>query len=323
MAPMYCQGPHCPHPFGADRQAVEIVLFFLTAFSASPAAPSGACYASSMTRRPFARPLLVHARRGREPARSSSAIEVFHSDLVEIVLVRSGGQLVRLDGVTSTCRQGDYGLAHAGTVFSSWTEGTSLAYSLVVLSRDALGALADEIGDAAPSLRSMVRPAPRRLAAAVDLLEREMSEPEDEPGRELAIDAAATLVGVALVRDQILARERSSGGELASRLARVEERLRANLLDTPTLDELATLAGLGRYQLLRAFRRRYGVPPGRYQQRLRAERARELLTRRAASASAVAADVGYGSPARLCEAMRRFFGLTPTQIARGERQGSV
>lgn len=97
------------------------------------------------------------------------------------------------------------------------------------------------------------------------------------------------------------------------RLVLVDERLRENL-DTPvTLDELAALAGLSKFHLLRAFRRRYGETPSQRLTGYRMAEARRLLSCTRDPITTVAFACGYGNSAHFATAFRRAFGSTPTQ----------
>ena len=67
--------------------------------------------------------------------------------------------------------------------------------------------------------------------------------------------------------------------QVDSELAQVRERIADDLLAPPSLAELAAMAGLGKYQLLRRFAAAYGMPPHAWLLQQRAERARHLHPR--------------------------------------------
>jgi AraC-like DNA-binding protein len=93
-------------------------------------------------------------------------------------------------------------------------------------------------------------------------------------------------------------------------MARVRERLAEGLLETPSLESLAALAGIGKYQLLRRFTKSYGLPPHAWLLQLRAERARGLIGRGAPLAESAAAS-GFADQSHMTRVFTRQFGFTP------------
>jgi AraC family transcriptional regulator of adaptative response/methylated-DNA-[protein]-cysteine methyltransferase len=87
------------------------------------------------------------------------------------------------------------------------------------------------------------------------------------------------------------------------------------------LDDLAAAAGLGKFALLRGFKRVLGVTPGEYARAQRAERFRDTVRKpRGASKSPVTDAVyeaGFGSPSRLYEGVDATLGMSPTAMKLG------
>ena len=81
------------------------------------------------------------------------------------------------------------------------------------------------------------------------------------------------------------------------------------------LAELAAVAGLSRFELVRCFRSGTGLTPHAYQVNLRIGRARELLAAGMAPAQ-VAAQCGFCDQPHLTRAFRRLVGVTPARYAR-------
>lgn len=132
----------------------------------------------------------------------------------------------------------------------------------------------------------------------------------DEPGDGLGQDEAL----VALWR--ALAGPGASREALAPcRLARVREAL-ADAPQRPwSLDTLATMAGLSRFALCRAFRRAYGASPHAYLVDRRLARARlDLVAGIGAAEAAVAA--GFVDQSHFTRALKRRFGMSPGRFAR-------
>lgn len=116
-----------------------------------------------------------------------------------------------------------------------------------------------------------------------------------------ALDAAALLPDV---RDQ-----------QTRPVRRAVEMLRARLVESVTLDELADHAGLDKFHLCRAFRAQIGMPPHAYLTRLRVLRAKQLLAA-GVRPSEVAPRVGLYDQSQLNRHFRRIVGATPGEFAR-------
>ena len=93
-------------------------------------------------------------------------------------------------------------------------------------------------------------------------------------------------------------------------LSRVCERLADALSAAPTLDELAAVAQLGKFQLLRQFRKRFGVTPHDWLVQRRADRARTLI-RKGETLAAAAAATGFADQSHMTRVFVQRFGFTP------------
>ncbi|PRX98505.1 AraC family transcriptional regulator [Allonocardiopsis opalescens] len=92
--------------------------------------------------------------------------------------------------------------------------------------------------------------------------------------------------------------------------------LHAELLDPPSLAELAETVRAEPFALLRAFRAAYGLPPHAYLVQQRVDRARELL-RTGARPAEVAAATGFADQAHLSRHFKRITGMSPGVYRRG------
>lgn len=81
------------------------------------------------------------------------------------------------------------------------------------------------------------------------------------------------------------------------------------------LVDFAREAGVSQFQLLRAFKRRYGLPPHAYELNMRLERARQMLRRGFSAADAAAAN-DFTDQSHFTRHFRRMWGMTPGQYAR-------
>jgi AraC-like DNA-binding protein len=98
--------------------------------------------------------------------------------------------------------------------------------------------------------------------------------------------------------------------EACAGIARVRERLADDLQATPTLAQLAELAGASRFQVLRRFQQVYGLPPHAWLQQQRAERARSLI-RAGVPLAQAAGDSGFADQSHMTRVFVRHFGFTP------------
>jgi AraC-like DNA-binding protein len=77
-----------------------------------------------------------------------------------------------------------------------------------------------------------------------------------------------------------------------------------------SLAELASVAGVSRFQLLRGFKRELGITPHAYLIQRRACLARKLLAN-GLSPSAAAIEAGFADQSHMTRAFVRQFGITP------------
>ena len=100
------------------------------------------------------------------------------------------------------------------------------------------------------------------------------------------------------------------------KMQRVREYLEAHLADAVALEELADLVQMSSFQVLRAFRHQFGLPPHAYLTHLRLLRAKHLLAQQEAIAQ-VAADTGFSDQSHLNRHFKRVFGIPPGLYQRG------
>lgn len=101
----------------------------------------------------------------------------------------------------------------------------------------------------------------------------------------------------------------NSGNEHAA-VARAREYFHANACQNITLDELAKIAFLSPFHLLRVFRREIGITPHAYQTQLRIERAKQLL-RDDFSITQTALATGFFDQAHFSKQFKRYVGISP------------
>ncbi len=106
------------------------------------------------------------------------------------------------------------------------------------------------------------------------------------------------------------------------RIADICEILDKNLVDAPTIPDLARALSWNETQLMRTFRQAVGITVHNYLHRARMERAYEILSSTEMSITQVAMEVGYEYASNFTTAFRRYFKLTPKQI-RSQKPGAI
>ena len=81
------------------------------------------------------------------------------------------------------------------------------------------------------------------------------------------------------------------------------------------LTELASETGLSRFQAMRAFKRRFGLPPAAYQLRVRLGVAQKSL-REGMPPADVAAELGFVDQSHFTRHFKRLVGVTPARYVR-------
>ncbi len=158
------------------------------------------------------------------------------------------------------------------------------------------------------------------LARRISQLHRHCLDP--------AGDALERQSALAILVQRILCRHGALHPKaLATRAGRAIQMVRQVLEDRAdqlvTLEELARLAGMNPYGLVRQFTREYGLPPHAYLVQVRVNRAASLL-REGKPPAQVAAECGFSDQSHLNRHFLRHFGVTPGvyRRARSERRRS-
>ncbi|NOY45619.1 MAG: AraC family transcriptional regulator [Deltaproteobacteria bacterium] len=95
----------------------------------------------------------------------------------------------------------------------------------------------------------------------------------------------------------------------------VKEYIEARFADRIRLAELAEVAGLSPFHLVRTFRREVGLPPHAYLTQVRVERAKKMISA-GISLADVAYAVGFTDQSHLTRSFRKIVGVTPGYFAR-------
>ena len=134
--------------------------------------------------------------------------------------------------------------------------------------------------------------------------------------------AEATPSSERIVREELLLRLVAAIGghapppaSAAPEIARARQKIDDDPSDAISLAELAEIAGLSRFQLLRAFRQASGLTPHAYLVQRRIDLARRLIRTGAVLADAAAA-AGFADQSHMTRIFIRKFGLSPGAYAR-------
>jgi AraC-like DNA-binding protein len=103
-------------------------------------------------------------------------------------------------------------------------------------------------------------------------------------------------------------------------VARARAFLEANAGAPVRLSEVAAVAGVSPFHLIRCFQREVGMPPHAWLTQIRANRAREMLLAGEAP-TAVAYRCGFSDQSHLTRTFRSMFGITPGSYARTRSSG--
>jgi AraC-like DNA-binding protein len=187
-------------------------------------------------------------------------------------------------------------------------------YNAVMLEQNVFFEYAAEHGvdTRAIEWRVLTASASQQLAARFALFLRVL----DADCNPMELQSSLIDVFEAMTHELVVAGERQVADVSTGAVKRMREMLHSSEGAKLDLDTLASAAGMSRFQALRAFKQRYGLPPYAYQICAQLARARTLL-RSGQSASDVALACGFADQSHFGRAFKRAFGLTPGAFARG------
>lgn len=191
--------------------------------------------------------------------------------------------------------------------------GPSRRWRMVYLDPGVMASMAGDAASTALSPRELTRPVLQdaRLCHALKCLLDQL-ERWDAGKRCTSADALAceeSLVRTcALLLDGHASAPRVQG--VAADVRQVRELLADAPLVPPTLTQMAQMAGMSKYQLLRRFEKSYGITPYAWLLQQRAELARGLI-RRGESLALAAASSGFADQSHMTRIFARQFGYSP------------
>ncbi|MBC5768513.1 helix-turn-helix domain-containing protein [Ramlibacter albus] len=226
----------------------------------------------------------------------------WHSDYVLGVLDAGAQRSASGRGIVEA-QPGDLLCANPGEVHDGRPQGGPVRrWRSLYFARDAF---ADVAGGREVAVTRPVISDPQLRAALLRLLQR-LTQRRHGEGTLACDEALVETLAQLVTRHAAVPPPR----EAQACVAAVRDFLADDLLATPSLSQLAAVAGLSRFQVLRRFQRAYGLPPHAWLQQQRAERARSLIRRGATLAQAAAAS-GFADQSHMTRVFVRHFGFTP------------
>ena len=231
-----------------------------------------------------------------------------------IGIVDAGQSVFSLADHSQAIVPGDVVLVRAGDVHCcNPADLQCWSYRMFHIDQPWLAALLDET-PATRALLASMRSQVLRSAQAVRLLDR-LTQALEHPDAELQADVITCLHEIMLLCAEACQRDTATGIDNDDGLQRAHQHLQANCRQRIALDELAAIAGMGRYQLIRQFRRRYGLTPHALQLDMKINQARTLL-QQGASAADAAYDTGFADQSHFHRAFKSRVAVTPLQYTR-------
>jgi len=135
----------------------------------------------------------------------------------------------------------------------------------------------------------------------------------DNPSGPLYAETLGAAVAAQLLRTQlpVSGERRGPNGLGAIILRRLFDYVEDHLAEQIRLRDLAAIAGMSTFQLVRRFKDETGLPPHQYVTRRKIERAKQLLSEPDSSVLEVALACGFASPSHFAQAFRLVTGITP------------
>ena len=190
------------------------------------------------------------------------------------------------------------------------------AYRVLYVEPGVLSDWVDRDGPAPRAARWVVFRDPALRAA---LLRAHAALAAEPPGLEVEETVLEAIAGLTPHLRGASGRSRREHGEHAP-VRRARRYLQERWDQPVSLADLAAVAGLSRFELLRRFRQQNGLTPHAFQREVRIDRARGLLGD-GVPAAAVAAECGFADQPHLSRVFKRAVGVSPAAYARAVRRG--
>lgn len=231
----------------------------------------------------------------------------------ELMMPESWSGYVVYDGARHWLGPGMLFCPGPGDTFELLRAQAPGSFRVLMLEREVLGAALAKHGLSPESLafHGIVRHAPAELLSALrrfldDICGHASTSSLQASWHELGSRLATQL-------ERTSCRARPAGSPPAER---VRQLIHAELGSKLDLGTLTRGTGLSRFQMLRAFKRAYGLPPHAYQLCYRIARAKRLLSQGHRPAY-VATELCFADQSHLNRHFKRLLGVTPSEYAQG------
>ena len=137
------------------------------------------------------------------------------------------------------------------------------------------------------------------------------------PGNSKRVAAFAHLLAIYIAEKYTnIASEKPDyhGGLPIARLRKVEDYVRAHLIESISIEKLAEVAELSPFHFSRVFKQSTGMTPLQFVTRERILLAQQLIRETSRSLIEIALEVGYTSPSHFAQVFRRTVGVAPNQF---------
>lgn len=199
---------------------------------------------------------------------------------------------------------------------SHWTWSHKIEVSHVYLGMALMEQVCRDVFDREVSevhLKDVLKTPDPILFDGAATIAREISE--GQVGNEIFVDTIARQMCIHILRHYSTVSfnetRTSCRGLSATQARRVQEFIEANIDQSLTLDELASLSCIGVHHFIRLFKSRFGCPPHAYVCQRRIERAQELLRRTNLPIKDIALRTGFSDQSHMTRLFQKHMNTTP------------
>ena len=245
--------------------------------------------------------------------------EVLHES-VAFCFVEQGAYKVRHCGVSYSVGEGQLLVAQPGELTSCEDFDGKSKYRVFHFAPKALETIAEETGDSFKGGRIFQNPFICDESLCRPFL-RFHTEMDSKPSEMESSSLLREFVGEMILRYGNRPATTFEIGNERWAVKRVRDCIESRYAESLTLEELARIANLSPFHLIRVFRKEFGLPPHAYQTRLRLNRAKALLAQGATIGEA-AVNSGFFDQSHFTNHFRKVFGYTPGVHRNGSGPGS-
>ena len=244
---------------------------------------------------------------------------IFHQSLA-LCLVEQGAYKVRHCGVNYSVGEGALLVAQSGEITSGDDFDGKAKYREFHCAPKALETIAEEIGDRFRGGRIFQSPFMCDEFLCRHFL-RFHTKMDSRPSAMESSSLLREFVGEMILRYGNRPATTLHLGNEHWAVKRVRDCLESRYAENLTLEELARIANLSPFHLIRVFRKEVGLPPHAYQTRVRSNCAKELLAKHASIGEA-ALNTGFFDQSHFTNHFRKVFGYPPGVYLKGSTSGS-